>query len=152
MVAVWVREVNSSYAYATPEQRERLVEAERAVTDDAVRKIIALKRKVCTDGQSFVVINQKGIDPLSLDSFAKEGILGLRRAKKRNMERLALACGLSFFFLSVSVVCVFIRRSLVLYWTCLVVDLILFDCCVCVSLSISLCMCVCVDNWNTSWF
>jgi hypothetical protein len=43
--------------------------------------------------KSFVVINQKGVDPFSLDAFAKEGILGLRRAKRRNMERLALACG-----------------------------------------------------------
>ena len=44
-------------------------------------------------GQGFVVINQKGIDPMSLDLLAKEGILALRRAKRRNMERLALACG-----------------------------------------------------------
>jgi T-complex protein 1 subunit zeta len=35
----------------------------------------------------------KGIDPLSLDLLAKEGILALRRAKRRNMERLTLACG-----------------------------------------------------------
>jgi len=34
-----------------------------------------------------------GIDPLSLDMLAKEGILALRRAKRRNMERLTLACG-----------------------------------------------------------
>ncbi len=40
-----------------------------------------------------MVINQKGVDPLSLDMFAKEGILCLRRAKRRNMERLTLACG-----------------------------------------------------------
>ena len=39
------------------------------------------------------MINQKGIDPLSLDIFAKEGILCLRRAKRRNMERMTLACG-----------------------------------------------------------
>ena len=39
------------------------------------------------------MINQKGIDPLSLDLLAKEGILGLRRAKRRNMERLVEACG-----------------------------------------------------------
>jgi T-complex protein 1 subunit zeta len=39
------------------------------------------------------MINQKGIDPLSLDMFAKEGILCLRRAKRKNMERLTLACG-----------------------------------------------------------
>jgi chaperonin GroEL (HSP60 family) len=50
--------------------------------------------QVCdTPDKGFVVINQKGIDPLSLDLLAKEGILGLRRAKKRNMERLQYACG-----------------------------------------------------------
>jgi chaperonin GroEL (HSP60 family) len=40
-----------------------------------------------------VLINQKGIDPICLDMLAREGILALRRAKKRNMERLTLACG-----------------------------------------------------------
>jgi len=45
------------------------------------------------NGESFVLINQKGIDPLSLDMLAKEGIFAVRRAKRRNMERLALACG-----------------------------------------------------------
>lgn len=39
------------------------------------------------------MINQKGIDPPSLDALAKEGIVALRRAKRRNMERLTLACG-----------------------------------------------------------
>lgn len=29
----------------------------------------------------------QGIDPLSLDMLAKEGIMALRRAKRRNMER-----------------------------------------------------------------
>jgi len=43
--------------------------------------------------KGFVLINQKGIDPLCLDMLAREGILALRRAKKRNMERLSLACG-----------------------------------------------------------
>ena len=50
--------------------------------------------QVCGDsGDGFIVINQKGIDPISLDLLAKEGILALRRAKRRNMERLTLACG-----------------------------------------------------------
>ena len=50
--------------------------------------------KVCDGTQkSFVLINQKGIDPVSLDMLAANGIMGLRRAKRRNMERLALACG-----------------------------------------------------------
>jgi len=49
--------------------------------------------QVCKNGEGFVVINQKGIDPGSLDLLAKEGILALRRAKRRNMERLVEACG-----------------------------------------------------------
>jgi len=86
-------EVNSSFYYGSAQQRDKLVESERRFTDEKVRKIVDFKRSVCTAGQSFVVINQKGIDPMSLDMLAKEGILGLRRAKRRNMERLTLACG-----------------------------------------------------------
>ncbi|OQS03321.1 T-complex protein 1 subunit zeta [Thraustotheca clavata] len=88
-------EVNSGFFYNSAEQREKMVEAERKFTDDKVKQIIELKRHVCTEQNksSFVIINQKGIDPLSLDMLAKEGILALRRAKRRNMERLTLACG-----------------------------------------------------------
>lgn len=87
-------EVNSGFYYSSAEQRDRLVSGERAFTDAKVRRIIELKQSVC-DGtdSSFVVVNQKGIDPLSLDMLAKNGILALRRAKRRNMERLQLACG-----------------------------------------------------------
>lgn len=87
-------EVNSSFMFKSAEEREQLVAAERKFTDDKVQKIIDFKKKVCegTD-KTFVVINQKGIDPISLDMFQREGIIGLRRAKRRNMERLALACG-----------------------------------------------------------
>ena len=48
-----------------------------------VNAILELKRKVCTadNKKTFVVINQKGIDPLSLDALCKEGIMALRRAK-----------------------------------------------------------------------
>jgi len=87
-------EVNSGFFYKSAEDRDKLVTAERKFIEDRVAKIIELKKKVC-DGtnKTFVVINQKGIDPMSLDALAKEGILGLRRAKRRNMERLSLACG-----------------------------------------------------------
>jgi T-complex protein 1 subunit zeta len=75
-------------------QRDKLVEAERKHVDDKVRKIIELKNKVCdTPDKNFVIINQKGIDPMALDMLAKAGIFALRRAKRRNMERLVLACG-----------------------------------------------------------
>jgi T-complex protein 1 subunit zeta len=88
-------EHTSTFVYSTAAERERLVDAERRFVDDKVRKIIELKKQVCTpeNGCSLVIINQKGIDPMSLDMLAKEGILSLRRAKRRNMERLALACG-----------------------------------------------------------
>jgi T-complex protein 1 subunit zeta len=87
-------EINSSFMYSDADQRERMVAAEREYTDDVVRQVIALKKKVC-DGndKGFVIITQKGIDPISLDMLAKNNILGLRRAKKRNMERLILSCG-----------------------------------------------------------
>lgn len=87
-------EVNSGFFYKTAEEREKFVMAERDFIQQRCQKIIALKKKLC-DGtdKSFVVLNQKGIDPMSLDALAKEGIMALRRAKRRNMERLSLACG-----------------------------------------------------------
>ncbi|CAF3880973.1 unnamed protein product, partial [Rotaria sordida] len=89
-------EVNAGFFYKNTEERDRLVLSERKFIDDRVQKIVELKRKVCSGDdkdKTFVIINQKGIDPLSLDVLAKEGILALRRAKRRNMERLTLACG-----------------------------------------------------------
>lgn len=87
-------EVTSGFFYKTAEEREKFITAERDFIDQRVKKIIELKRKLCagTD-KTFVVVNQKGIDPLSLDQLAQEGIMALRRAKRRNMERLGLACG-----------------------------------------------------------
>lgn len=87
-------EVTSGFFYKTADDREKFLVAERDFIDQRVKKIIELKKKVC-DGtdKTFVVINQKGIDPYSLDMLAKEGIMALRRAKRRNMERLSLACG-----------------------------------------------------------
>lgn len=87
-------EVNSGFFYKTAEEREKLVAAEREFIEQRVKKVIELKKKLCNNnGKNFVVINQKGIDPMSLDMLAKEGIMALRRAKRRNMERLSLACG-----------------------------------------------------------
>ncbi|EHB07037.1 T-complex protein 1 subunit zeta [Heterocephalus glaber] len=87
-------EVNSGFFYKSAEEREKLVKAERKFIEDRVKKIVELKKEVCgEDRGGFVVINQKGIDPFSLDALAKEGIVALCRAKRRNMERLTLACG-----------------------------------------------------------
>jgi T-complex protein 1 subunit zeta len=89
------RTVHSGFFYKTAEERERLIDAERKFIDDRVHKIIALKNKVCGDDKekNFVVINQQGVDPISLDLLSRAGIVALRRAKRRNMERLTLACG-----------------------------------------------------------
>nr|AAM12859.1 chaperonin containing TCP-1 zeta subunit [Physarum polycephalum] len=87
-------EVSAETIYKDSEQRSRMVDAEHSSVEERAKKIIELKNQVCdAPNKGFVVINQKGIDPIALDMFAKAGILGLRRAKRRNMERLTLACG-----------------------------------------------------------
>lgn len=88
-------EINSGFFYSSADQREKLVESERRFVDEKLRKIVELKKEVCGQDpkRGFVVINQKGIDPLSLDVLVKNGIFALRRAKRRNMERLQLLCG-----------------------------------------------------------
>ncbi|MCJ1461896.1 T-complex protein 1 subunit zeta [Pseudocyphellaria aurata] len=88
-------EVNSGFYYSSAEQRDKLVESERRFVDDKLRKIVELKKEVCGNDhkKGFVIVNQKGIDPLSLDVLVKNGIYALRRAKRRNMERLQLVCG-----------------------------------------------------------
>lgn len=88
-------EINSGFYYSSAEQRDKLVESERRFVDEKLRKIVELKKEVCGNDpkKGFVIINQKGIDPLSLDVLVKNGIFALRRAKRRNMERLQLICG-----------------------------------------------------------
>ncbi|ORY33410.1 putative t-complex protein 1 zeta subunit (tcp-1-zeta) [Naematelia encephala] len=93
-------EVNSGFFYSSAEQREKLVESERRFVDAKLKKIVELKNLVCDQAvgsgekpKGFVVVNQKGIDPMSLDVLVKNGIFALRRAKRRNMERLQLAVG-----------------------------------------------------------
>ncbi|CUS22123.1 LAQU0S04e08724g1_1 [Lachancea quebecensis] len=88
-------EVNSGFFYSSADQRDKLAASERKFVDEKVKKIIDLKNEVCglDSKRGFVIINQKGIDPMSLDILAKHGILALRRAKRRNMERLQLVTG-----------------------------------------------------------
>ncbi|SCU81781.1 LADA_0C01024g1_1 [Lachancea dasiensis] len=88
-------EVNSGFYYSSADQRDKLAASERKFVDEKLKKIIDLKNEVCgLDSKTgFVIINQKGIDPMSLDLLAKHNILALRRAKRRNMERLQLVTG-----------------------------------------------------------
>lgn len=88
-------EVSSGFYYKNAEEREKMVAAERSFVDEKVKQVVDFAKDVCTpeNGRTLVLINQKGIDPISLDMLSKAGILALRRAKRRNMERLTLACG-----------------------------------------------------------
>ncbi|CCD25997.2 chaperonin-containing T-complex subunit CCT6 NDAI_0G02220 [Naumovozyma dairenensis CBS 421] len=88
-------EVNSGFYYSSADQRDKLAASERKFVDEKLKKIIDLKNEVCglDSNKGFVIINQKGIDPMSLDVLAKHNILALRRAKRRNMERLQLVTG-----------------------------------------------------------
>ncbi|KAG5247534.1 T-complex protein [Salix suchowensis] len=88
LILFFHNEINAGFFYSNAEQREAMVAAERRQVDERVRKIIELKDKVCSGtDNNFVVINQKGIDPPSLDLLARAG------QKRRNTERLVLACG-----------------------------------------------------------
>lgn len=87
-------EVNSQFFFSNANDRDKMVKNERRFTDERCQKIIDLKNKVCEgNDKTFVVINEKGIDPICLEKFAAVGIMALRRAKRRNMERIVLACG-----------------------------------------------------------
>lgn len=88
-------ELAAGFYYSDPAMKKKMAASERRVTDEKTQDIIDLKNKLCTkeNGRNFVVINQKGIDGVALEMLAKAGIMALRRAKRRNMERLVLACG-----------------------------------------------------------
>ena len=60
--------VNFGFYYSSAEQRDKLVESERKFVHDKLRKIVELKKEVCGNDPSkgFVIMNQKGIDPMSL--------------------------------------------------------------------------------------
>lgn len=85
--------VHSTIVYKSAEEREKLVASERKFIDERCKRIIEFKEKVCTNGQGFFLYNQQGIDPNSLDMLAKAGIMALRRAKRRNMERMPRCFG-----------------------------------------------------------
>lgn len=87
-------EVHSGFFWSNAEQRAKLIESERQFTDEKVMKIVELKEKLCAgNDKNFIIVNQKGIDPPSLEILARHKIVGIRRAKRRNAERISLACG-----------------------------------------------------------
>uniref|UniRef100_A0A7S0EMC9 Uncharacterized protein n=1 Tax=Hanusia phi TaxID=3032 RepID=A0A7S0EMC9_9CRYP len=86
-------ENNSSFIYKSTREFEKFALHEQELLKKKINKIIQLKRLVCkNNSNSFMVINQKGIDSYSLDLLAKESIIAVRRAKKKNLERISLLC------------------------------------------------------------
>ena len=60
LISLFSSEVNAGFFYKSAEDREKLVQAERAFTDEKVKRVIELKRKVCEGNEKgFIVINQK---------------------------------------------------------------------------------------------
>ena len=87
-------EINAQFIYNTSRQREELVKHEREFILKKAHLIGEFAKKIKTEtGKSLLLISEKGIDPFSLDILAKYDILALRRAKRRNMERLIYMCG-----------------------------------------------------------
>lgn len=89
-------EINSSIVFKTAQQKEKLAESERELVSSRTRAIIEFF-KTCKQFSSFIVVNLKGIEPLALEMFANAGILALRRAKRRNVDRIMHLCGGSLY-------------------------------------------------------
>jgi len=86
-------EVNAEFCYSSADKREQMALAEREFILEKTRKIVDLSKELRKDGKSLLVINEKGIDLFSLEILADAGVLALRRAKRRNLERLVSMCG-----------------------------------------------------------
>ncbi|EJW05247.1 hypothetical protein EDEG_00712 [Edhazardia aedis USNM 41457] len=87
-------EINVQFQYASAEQRDALVASERKFIFERAVAIAEFAKKVKeTTGKNFVLINEKGIDPISLEVLANANVLALRRSKRRNLERLIKCCG-----------------------------------------------------------
>lgn len=86
-------EINAEFCYSSPQQRELLVSTERDFISQKAKKIAELACSLKAEGKSLLVINEKGIDQHSLEILSDVGVLALRRAKRRNLERLISMCG-----------------------------------------------------------
>ncbi|KMV65947.1 T-complex protein 1 subunit zeta [Encephalitozoon cuniculi EcunIII-L] len=87
-------EINAEFCYSTAGQRDELAVREREFILQRSRAIAEFGRRIKeSHGKNLIVVTEKGVDPYSLEVFAESGILALRRAKRRNLERLVKMCG-----------------------------------------------------------
>lgn len=90
-------EINAQFIYKTSEQRDSLLASEHKQVFDRATAIANFAKAVKEHtGKNLVFINEKGIDPVALEILSNASCLALRRAKKRNMERIIKMCGGSF--------------------------------------------------------
>jgi T-complex protein 1 subunit zeta len=86
-------EINAEFCYSSALQREELASTEREFISKRASAIADFARELKKEGKSLILVNEKGIDPFSLEILSEAGILALRRAKRRNLERLVNMCG-----------------------------------------------------------
>lgn len=87
-------EINAQFVYKNAEQRDGLLESEHALIFERASAIADFARKLKEQTKkNLIVINEKGIDPISLEILANANVLALRRAKRRNLERQLAMCG-----------------------------------------------------------
>lgn len=86
-------EINAEFFYSSAEQRDMLCKAEREFILKKAREIANFAEELRKEGKSLLVVSEKGIDQFSLEVLSKANILALRRAKRRNLERLVNMCG-----------------------------------------------------------
>lgn len=87
-------EINAEFCYSSAKQRDELADKEREFILQRARAIAEFGRRLKEEqGKFLMIVSEKGIDPYSLEVFAEAGILALRRAKRRNLERLVSMCG-----------------------------------------------------------
>lgn len=86
-------EINAEFFYNSAEQRDMLCKAEREFILKKAQEIADFALELQKDGKSLLVVSEKGIDQFSLEVLSKANVLALRRAKRRNLERLVNMCG-----------------------------------------------------------
>lgn len=86
-------EINSEFFYSSAKQRDLLCESEREFILKKAKSIADFAIELQKEGKSLLVISEKGIDQFSLEILSNANVLALRRAKRRNLERLISMCG-----------------------------------------------------------
>ncbi|NHK31927.1 MAG: thermosome subunit [Asgard group archaeon] len=84
-IEVTKTEFDAKINITNPDQMKSFLDQEQTMIEDMVNKIIATGANV--------VLSQKGIDDLAQHFLAKKGIIAVRRIKKSDMEKLAMATG-----------------------------------------------------------